>query len=375
MISKASVFLLLISIPFFALFLPCHCNCDVRSVKDVNGVRGIFVFGSSLVDNGNNNFLKNSLAKADYLPYGIDFPSGPSGRFTNGKNVIDLLTEQLKLPSLIPPFSQPETKGNKIIHGVNFASGASGILDDTGLIVGNITSLNQQIKNFEEVTLPQLEKEMSCKGIDLVANYLFVVGSGGNDYSFNYFLKRSNRSSASLQAFTSNLTLTLSQQLKKLYNLGARKFVLMSINPLGCSPVMLAFQPERHGCIRGLNQAAQLFNTQLRLLISSIKMEMPGSNLVMVNSYKIIRDIIQNPQSKGFEDASSPCCEVVPRSQGGDGILCKKGGRVCGDRNAHVFFDGLHPTEAVNVEIATKAFASYRATEVYPINVHQLAKL
>lgn len=85
------------------------------------------------MDNGNNNFLHN-MAKADYSPYGIDFPLGPSGRFTNGRNVVDLLGEFLELPSLIPPFADPSTKGLKVINGVNFASGGSGILDDTGSI-------------------------------------------------------------------------------------------------------------------------------------------------------------------------------------------------------------------------------------------------
>lgn len=51
---------------------------------------GMFVFGDSLVDDGNNNFL-SSLAKANYLPYGIDFYEGPSGRFCNGKTIIDFL--------------------------------------------------------------------------------------------------------------------------------------------------------------------------------------------------------------------------------------------------------------------------------------------
>ena len=93
----------------------------------------MFVFGSSLVDNGNNNFL-DTKAKADYLPYGIDFPHGASGRFTNGKNVVDLLGEQLKLPSLIPRFMDPATKGSRIVEGVNHASGSAGILDDTGSV-------------------------------------------------------------------------------------------------------------------------------------------------------------------------------------------------------------------------------------------------
>lgn len=101
----------------------------------------MFVFGSSLVDNGNNNFLQVSMAKADYSPYGIDFPLGPSGRFTNGKNVIDLLGDKLKLGYYIPPFTNPSTKGTKVVHGVNYASGGSGILDDTGSLAVRYSTL------------------------------------------------------------------------------------------------------------------------------------------------------------------------------------------------------------------------------------------
>lgn len=49
-----------------------------------------FIFGDSLVDDGNNNQL-NSLAKANYLPYGIDFNGGPTGRFSNGKTTVDVI--------------------------------------------------------------------------------------------------------------------------------------------------------------------------------------------------------------------------------------------------------------------------------------------
>jgi hypothetical protein len=92
----------------------------------------MFVFGSSVVDNGNNNFLNGSGVRADYLPYGVDFPLGPSGRFSNGRNVIDALGELLRLPGLVPPFADPRTRGRAALHGVNFASGGSGILDHTG---------------------------------------------------------------------------------------------------------------------------------------------------------------------------------------------------------------------------------------------------
>lgn len=55
-----------------------------------------FIFGDSLVDNGNNNNIQ-SLARANYLPYGIDFPGGPTGRFSNGKTTVDVIG---KIPSL-----------------------------------------------------------------------------------------------------------------------------------------------------------------------------------------------------------------------------------------------------------------------------------
>lgn len=48
-----------------------------------------FVFGDSLVDVGNNNYI-TSLAKANYFPNGIDFGM-TTGRFTNGRTIVDIL--------------------------------------------------------------------------------------------------------------------------------------------------------------------------------------------------------------------------------------------------------------------------------------------
>ncbi|KAI3431936.1 Lipase_GDSL domain-containing protein [Psidium guajava] len=344
----------------------------------------MFVFGSSLMDNGNNNLLGKT-AKANYAPYGIDFPLGLSGRFTNGRNVVDLLGEYLELPSLIPPFADPETKGLKVINGVDFASGGSGILDDTGSIAGQVTSLSQQIRNFEGVTLPELEAQVDCRSTkSLPGNYVFVVGTGSNDYTFNYFLSANRK--PPLRSFTANLISSLSLQLQKLYKLGGRKFVLMAINPIGCSPMAKVRLPMRVGCLQVLNRAAHLFNVELKSLVDDLNAKLSGSRFVFVNSYKIVRDIIKDPTShvgiiitmglpsSGFNDTTSPCCQVASFKEGGNGVLCKRGGRVCADRSSYVFFDGLHPTEAVNVQIATKAFTSNLTTEVYPINVKFLAE-
>ncbi|KAF3447384.1 hypothetical protein FNV43_RR12570 [Rhamnella rubrinervis] len=206
----------------------CNCCCTNTSIHG-HEIKGMFVFGSSLLDNGNNNFLQDSQARADYSPYGIDFPLvGPTGRFTNGKNIIDLLCYKLMLP-FIPTFSDPLTRGRKIIHGVDFASGGSGILDSTGSIAGKVISLNEQIRNFEEVTLPDLEAQLGCKSAESLAHYLFVVGTGGNDYSFNYFLNPSN---LSLEAFTTNLTASLSQKIKRVIGDEQKFDCNLTIEPL-----------------------------------------------------------------------------------------------------------------------------------------------
>ena len=63
----------------------------------VNGTQQVpcfFISGDSLSDNGNNDNLVTK-AKANYQPYGIDFPGGPTGRFTNGRNLVDIIGQHL----------------------------------------------------------------------------------------------------------------------------------------------------------------------------------------------------------------------------------------------------------------------------------------
>lgn len=68
------------------------------SPEVAEAARAFFVFGDSLVDNGNNNYLATS-ARADSPPYGIDYPTHrATGRFSNGLNIPDLI-------SLVPNFN------------------------------------------------------------------------------------------------------------------------------------------------------------------------------------------------------------------------------------------------------------------------------
>lgn len=51
----------------------------------------MFIFGDSLVDPGNNNYIPVALAKSNFPYNGIDFPQGATGRFCNGRTVVDVV--------------------------------------------------------------------------------------------------------------------------------------------------------------------------------------------------------------------------------------------------------------------------------------------
>ena len=72
-------------------FLLLSANYLKQCVSGKSQVPCVFIFGDSLSDSGNNNNLPTS-AKSNYKPYGIDFPMGPTGRFTNGRTSIDIIS-------------------------------------------------------------------------------------------------------------------------------------------------------------------------------------------------------------------------------------------------------------------------------------------
>lgn len=55
-----------------------------------------FIFGDSLTEVGNNNYLTLSLAKSNFPYYGIDYNGGKAtGRFTNGRTIGDIICRKI----------------------------------------------------------------------------------------------------------------------------------------------------------------------------------------------------------------------------------------------------------------------------------------
>ncbi|PPR94852.1 hypothetical protein GOBAR_AA25819 [Gossypium barbadense] len=157
------------------------------STIQVEAARAFFVFGDSLVDNGNNNFLATT-ARADSPPYGIDTPSRrASGRFSNGKNIPDFISDALgSEPTL--PYLSPELKGDRLLVGANFASAGIGILNDTGVQFINIIRMYKQLKYFQQYQTRLADLVGFEEAQRIVNDALVLITVGGNDFVNNYYL-------------------------------------------------------------------------------------------------------------------------------------------------------------------------------------------
>ena len=76
----------------FVVFLVTPTHCLGHQCLPKQHV-ALFIFGDSLVDAGNNNNYINSTteAQANYGPYGETFFKYPTGRFSNGRIIPDLI--------------------------------------------------------------------------------------------------------------------------------------------------------------------------------------------------------------------------------------------------------------------------------------------
>ncbi|RCV35052.1 hypothetical protein SEVIR_7G219800v4 [Setaria viridis] len=338
--------------------------------------RALFIFGDSLVDAGNNDYLV-TLSKANAPPYGVDFAfSGgkPTGRFTNGMTIADIMGEALGQKSLAPPYLAPNSSAAMTNSGINYGSGSSGIFDDTGSFYIGRIPLRQQISYFEKTKAQILETMGEEAATDFFKKALFVIAAGSNDIleylspSVPFFGREKPDPSSFQDALISNLTFYL----KRLNELGARKFVVSDVGPLGCIPYVraLEFMPAGE-CSASANRVTEGYNKKLKRMVEKMNQEMgPESKFVYTNTYEIVLEFIQNYRQYGFDNAMDPCC-------GGSfpPFLCigtaNSSSSLCSDRSKYVFWDAFHPTEAANLIVAGKLLDGDAAV-ASPINVREL---
>ncbi|CAA0841112.1 GDSL esterase/lipase [Striga hermonthica] len=243
--------------------------------------RSFFVFGDSLVDNGNNNYLITT-ARADSPPYGIDYPTHrPTGRFSNGLNIPDIISEHMKSEPTMPYLS-PLLKGEKLLVGANFASAGVGILNDTGIQFLNIIRIGKQLEYFEQYQSRVADLIGAEQTRILVNRALVLMTLGGNDFVNNYYLVPFSARSRqfSLPDYVSYLISEYRKVLRRLYDLGGRRVLVTGTGPMGCVPAELAQRSRAGECAVELMRAASLFNPQLTQMLGSLNSEIGEDHVV-----------------------------------------------------------------------------------------------
>ncbi|KAK4477536.1 hypothetical protein RD792_016765 [Penstemon davidsonii] len=251
---------------------------------------------------GNNNLLP-TLAKANYSPYGMNFDKGPTGRFTNGRTVVDFIAEFLGLPYSPPYLSilRALLRSDQLT-GLNFASGACGILPDTGNDSGKCLNFAEQINLFERTVKMDLPRHYQNSN-DL-SNYLsrsiYVITVGSNDIN-DYFKPQHNdlRSRYTPQSYAQLLINQLSIQLQRLYQLGARKVVMFEIGPLGCIPSITRTLKHIGRCHSDVNNLVVLFNNLLAPMLQNLTSTLEGSSFILGHVHGLGLDAVMNPSNYG----------------------------------------------------------------------------
>ncbi|KAI5571171.1 hypothetical protein BDE02_11G076700 [Populus trichocarpa] len=342
----------------------------VLSLKFANAqmVPAIFVFGDSLVDVGNNNYLPVSVAKADFPHNGIDFPTKKAtGRFSNGKNAADFLAQKVGLPTSPPYLSVSPQNTSSFMTGVSFASGGAGIFNGTDRTLGQAIPLTKQVGNYESV-YGKLIQRLGLSGAQKrLSKSLFVIVIGSNDI-FDYSGSSDLQKKSTPQQYVDSMVLTIKGLLKRLHTSGARKFVFAGIGPLGCIPSQRIKNQTDHGCNEGSNLMAVAYNKGLNSILQELKSNLNAISYSYFDTYALMHNIIQNPATYGFTEVEAACCG---RGKLNAQIPCLPISKYCSNRRDHVFWDLYHPTETT-ASILVDAIFNGPLQYTFPMNVRQL---
>ncbi|KAF7846958.1 hypothetical protein BT93_L3539 [Corymbia citriodora subsp. variegata] len=320
-------------------------RCDNQSREDV----ALFIFGDSINDAGTNNYINTTANfRANFPPYGETFFRYPTGRFSDGRLMVDFIAEYANLP-LIPPYLQ--MKNDEFKGGANFASAGAGALVDT--YEGFVVDLKMQLKQLEQLA-KKLRKEMgSEKAERIIKEGVYLISIGSNDYARPIFSNPALFQSISMEDYVGMVIGNITTVLKGIYEVGGKKFAMIGIGQLGCVPSMRPL--TRNGaCLGEANRIAQLHNVALTSILAKLETQLQGFEYSYFDFYITGSERIQYPSKYGFKEAETACCGSGPYRANSTcgGQRGVKEYSLCRHPEKYVFFDNGHPSEKANQQFA-----------------------
>ncbi|KAM6601762.1 hypothetical protein CsatA_021371 [Cannabis sativa] len=336
----------------------------------------LFVFGDSLYDPGNNNYINTTNEyRANFYPYGKTFFRFPTGRFSNGRLIPDFISkiskklcEYANLP-LIPPYLKPGV--SNYAYGVNFASGGAGALVESHQ--GFVVDLHTQLKYFKKVQkrLSQTLGPAKAKKLISAAVYLFSVGV--NDYSDRFKADSTVSDDKFNNEYARMVLGNVTQVLQEIYKRGGRKFGFVNAPPLGCLPSLKMLKPDNEsGCYDEITSLAKIHNALLPKVLKKIQSEHNSFNYTIYDLFTSMSKRIDDPSKYGFKDGSMGCCGsgLYRGVYSCGGMRGEKEFELCDDVGDYFFFDSGHPSEKAYKQLS-HMFWSGGPDATWPYNLKQ----
>ncbi|XP_027107555.2 GDSL esterase/lipase 2-like [Coffea arabica] len=371
--SRIQLCLVVVLVVLASLTVPSDCfRHDDHYPKTI---AALFVFGDSLIDPGNNNYINTSTRfQANFPPYGESFFKYPSGRFCDGRVIPDFIAEYAKLP-FIPPYLQIGYQ-YQLAYGANFASAGAGALVET--YPGSVVDLKTQLWHFNEAEkLPR--SNIGRRGAErIVSNSVYLFSIGANDYS-SYSRNSNIFKSSTPEDYVAMVVGNITAALEEIYKKGGRKFGVLNLPPLGCVPASRAADLAAGGtgeCNGQITALAKLHNVLLSKKLEHLQKQLKGFRYSYFDFFAVFVDLFDNPSKYGFKEVKGACCGSGPfrgtNSCGGRWGI--KDYELCGNPQDYSFFDSGHPTQAANQQFAELIWAG-PSNVTGPYNLKSLFQL
>ncbi|XWS58237.1 hypothetical protein CRYUN_Cryun08bG0017100 [Craigia yunnanensis] len=327
----------------------------------------VFNFGDSNSDTGE---FAAGLGDILELPNGQTYFKTPSGRFCNGRLIIDFLMDAMDLPfvnAYLDSIGAPSFR-----KGCNFAAAGSTIQPPTAQAVSPFP-FGVQVAQFVRFKARVLELLAKGKKLDKylpTEDYfqkgLYMFDIGQNDLAGAFYSKTFDQ----ILALIPSVLTEFETGIKTLYDQGARNFWIHNTGPLGCLAQNVAkfgsdpSSLDELGCVSKHNQAAKVFNLQLHALSKKLQGQYTDSNFTYIDIYTIKSNLIANYSKFGFEHPIMACCGYGgPPLNYDSRISCGKTkvlngtsvtAKGCNDSSEYVNWDGIHYSEAANQYVSSQ---------------------
>jgi phospholipase/lecithinase/hemolysin len=274
----------------------------------------IYSFGDSLSDTGNA-----------FLATGGTIPQSPpyaNGRFSNGPIWVEDLSAALGLGPSVPALA----------GGTNYAVGGA----ETGTTAVNTAGLGD---------LPyQLSTYGAAHPAAPKPDALYTLWIGSNDL----LSALQTADPTTIQAVLTEAIQNIDLFATALAGLGAEHLLVLTVPDLGKAPEVTGLGSAALDFLA--TQASALFDAALEQTLNGVA-AVDGLDIKYLDTFGLLDAAVANPGIFGFTDASTPCWTGSPAGTG-PGTLCSTDPLV---QDQHLFWDGLHPTEAAHALIAEAA--------------------